>query len=144
MTWGVSVWGVDNWGAAGGGGGLSVAPLQVSAIGGETLVATGTFSITTPVTVHLGPLGTADDPLCYGGQGLAYEVLSLDGTTIEFVSPPLAKGSVSLTVVGPSTQTVGGITVVERSWPGKLHAVRRSFSPWASVGGRHLRSEVAQ
>lgn len=143
MTWGSSKWGASTWGA-GASALTAVSPTTISAAGGETITVTGTFSTITPVTVHLGPLGTSSDPLCYGGQGLGYEALSLDGITISVITPPLEKGSVSLTVVGTGAGTIGGIAVIERNWPGKLHRVRRLFTRWTAVGRRDLQEESSQ
>jgi hypothetical protein len=120
----------------------AVEPDPISTVGGELMTAIGLWPIDHTVEVHLGPLGTDEDPLCYGGQGLGYEALSLDGVTLQFASPPLAKGAVTLTVVdGATVLTLGGTNVVERNWPGKLHPTRKSFPSWEALGARRLEEE---
>ncbi len=123
---------------------LSVDLSVISSVGGELLTITGTFPIDQTVQVHMGPLGTIEDPLCYGGQGLGYEVLSLDGTTIQFTAPPLTKGDIGIVVtigVYATELPVGTLKAVERNWPGKLHRARANFPPWEAVGGRKLGEE---
>lgn len=114
----------------------------ISTVGGELVTLRGLWPIDRAVDVHLGPLGTVDDPLCYGGLGLGYEALSEDGVTLEVASPPLAKGAAGPTVVdGVTVVTAAAIEVVERSWPGKLHRARASFPPWKALGARKLGEE---
>lgn len=140
MTWGTGLWGTFLWGAPS--FLISASPGKISKLGGELITLTGAFDVDVPLEVHLGPLGTVSDPLCYGGQGLGYEALSLDGQTVIVASPPLETGDVIATVVqGAESGTIAGITVIERSWPGKLHRMRRSFAPWVETGKRMLEPE---
>jgi hypothetical protein len=120
----------------------SLDKMVFSAVGGEALVAAGLFPLTASAT-HLGPLGTTSDPTCYGGQGNGYSPTSEDGVTLEFASPPLAKGaSNTLTVKYGSTELqIGSIKAVERWWPGALHVMRRNFEPWKALGARRLDHE---
>lgn len=101
---GIFLDGVELGGEFGGGPGIDAgAGGVISTVGGERVVARGLWPVDQTVEVHLGPLGTVEDPLCYGGQGLGYEALSLDGVTLEVASPPLTKGYVALTVVYGAT-----------------------------------------
>jgi len=59
----------------------------ISSAGGEGLTLSGTFP-SGALTVYLGPLGTIDDPPCYGGPGYGYQPQSADGTTVKIVTPP--------------------------------------------------------
>lgn len=116
----------------------------ISTVGGETITAMGKFPTDSVMQAYLGPLGTSGDPPCYGGLGLGYNILSLDGTTVQFASPPLAKGDVGLTLIWGSNTSglpVGALHVVERSWPSKMHRVRGSFAPWKALGARRLGEE---
>lgn len=116
----------------------SVDKMVISTSGGESMVARGLFTLS-GVQIHLGPLGTNQDPLCYGGQGRGYSPASEDGVTLRFASPPLAKGTMTLTVVdGATTLNLGSIKVIERSWPDALHNMRRNFAPWKALGARRL------
>lgn len=147
VQWGAFEWGQTQWGAAEVCRFFaeSVSPSPISTAGGETITISGEFVLTYPVRVHLGPLGTTEDPLCYGGQGLGYECLSLDGVTLQCISPPLPKGTAIATVTdGEVTQSLGAISVVERNWPGKLHPTRKSFSPWVALGARRLEEEIGE
>jgi len=113
----------------------------IPTVGGIKMTATGLFSLD-PMKIHLGPLGSTDDPECYGGSGLSYSPMSLDGVTVEFASPPLAKGSVDLTIVdGSTTLNLAAIKVVERNWPGQGFNMRKDHPPWGAVGAKRLELE---
>ena len=131
MTWGLGKWGGIKWGESLIVPLTSVTPTVISEAGGEIMVLSGTFPTDRTVQVHIGPLGTTEDPLCYGGQGLGYTVQSEDGATVEFVTPPLATGAVAITVSDPpATGTLAGINVVQRVYPEKRYKIRSWFPPW--------------
>lgn len=112
----------------------------VTTLGGEIITVTGIFPVGAEMAAYLGPIGTGEDPLCYGGSGLAYKVISFDGTTFKFATPPLEVGRVSLTVTfGSYTDGLADvIKVVERSWPSSMFTTRKDHQPWAAVGARRL------
>jgi hypothetical protein len=85
----------------------------ISTAGGHQMEARGLFPVDRTVLIHQGPLVTTADPLCYGGQGLGYEALSLDGETLRFASPPLEKGWTGVTVVDGADEYKYGEAVGE-------------------------------
>jgi len=120
----------------------SVDRLIIPTTGGTLMVASGLFTRDQELAVHLGALGTTADPPCYGLQGNGYSPHSEDGVTVEFASPPLAKGAADLTIVdGVTTLTYTPIQVVERNWPGVGFISRRQQQPWGAVGARRLELE---
>jgi len=116
----------------------SVDPDILPDIGGVIMTITGEFPVRTDLAVHLGALGTKEDPPCYGGEGYGYMAWSLDGITLTAVSPPIDPGSYKLSVWdGDSTLGSLDVTVVEFYWPGKRSG-RKSFPPWFEAGVRQL------
>lgn len=143
--WGSFQWGQTQWGEVIDCLPNIATPTHISTLGGETITIGGIFPTDETLTVHLGPLGSILDPLCYGGEGLGYEALSRDGTTLQVVAPPAPKGTSKITVVSTAEVLVGtGPIVVERNWPGKLHQARKSFPQWSGLGGRRLGLETEQ
>ena len=110
--------------------------------GGVIMTITGDFPAETALRVHLGPLGTQDDPQCYGGEGYGYWPQSLDGETLVVISPPVEAGTCLISVwEGSSGLGSLPITVVEANWPLKFYEIRRAIPPWTEVGVRRLREE---
>jgi hypothetical protein len=119
----------------------TVDPDPISTAGGHLITLTGTFPVNEALPTRLGLAGDSTDPLCYGGQGYGYSPVSLDGLTLEIVSPPCGKGTATITITYDDYDYQAAITVVERSWAEKLHTMRRNFSPWKALGARRLDNE---
>jgi len=114
----------------------SATPSPISSAGGEQVSLVGTFPATN-VRVYLGPIGTSDDLPCTGLGG-GYDVASEDGTTLTVIAPPAEKGTNYISIVGGLGSDVLAVTVVERSWSAKVHAMRRLLPRWYAVGARSL------
>ena len=110
--------------------------------GGVILTITGDLPTHTDLEVHLGPLGTKEDPICYGGEGYGYLPWSQDGVTLIVASPPVSIGVRKLSVwEGDTFLGSLDVTVVEHFWPSRTPPVRRDFPPWSDVGARQLSEE---
>jgi hypothetical protein len=123
-----------------------VSPSIISQDGGTEITITGlSIPANDDLRVYIGPNGDTTDTICYGGQGFGYLPQSSDGSTLTIVSPPLTKGTASITIVHVSTDEatvlVGVLTVVERFWSGKQFEIRQSFPRWCGVGARRLELE---
>lgn len=120
----------------------SITPLRADRGGGEKITLTGTFDLTKTYTVTVGGV-----PAYSGVPGHGNVVVTLDGTTIAFVMPPLAT---------PGAKTVGvtehpgnafastSIDALERVFGSAEFAVRRMFPPWADTGPRRLDLETPE
>jgi hypothetical protein len=138
-----SITGVEIVEASGGGGsgGRDRGPTYLAPDGGYLIRLTGTFPINDPYEVFLGPSGNADDPSCYGTVGYGYLPQSIDGVTLDLVSPSMtATGAISMSLrhVGGLLHAGPSFTVVERSWHGREFGMRVGFPPWTGVGSRRL------
>ncbi|MBT8430098.1 MAG: hypothetical protein KJN79_09330 [Gammaproteobacteria bacterium] len=118
------------------GAGVGVEALQGGPIterGGHLLTAVGAFPTGEDFAI------TIDGEPCYGGQGFGYSPRSLDGTTIEFVSPPVALGAQKVVdIATTSGSLIASVDVIERSWGSAEHEAHRDHPPWAAVGKRIL------
>jgi len=116
--------------------------------GGVLVTLTGVFIAGTSYTVHFGPLGTTSDPVVYAGLigGGNTQLATASATTIQFVSPPAARGAgYSVTVDdGVLPQTLAGFSVVEQSFYNRTFETRRLWPAWYSTGPRHLKREPRQ
>jgi hypothetical protein len=133
------------WQELTGGGGPGVSPGVIGEDGGYELELTGSFPAGASLEVFLGSAGDETDSPCYGGPGLGYNPVSLDGTTVTVISPPIAPGagySLSWRQVGGGSPTVlGTVTALERNWPSKEFLMRGNFPPWSGIGSRTLERE---
>lgn len=114
----------------------------VSQAGGVQLILTAPFVQGVPYRVHMGPLGSTDDPLCYGGHGYGYDCYSWDGATMAVVTPPVANNSpgaqwVYITMA-VSEARAGRVTVVEAPLYGKIESICQGHPPWVGVGPRRV------
>lgn len=117
---------------------------RVTTKGGDVMTATGSFTELATMRAYFGLAGDDTDTPCYFGFGLGYDAgYSEDGETVQIIAPPHSKTSSAILtiVVDGDTLNFGPIEVAERSWPGKLHTMRKNFAPWQAVGARHLESE---
>ena len=122
----------------------AVSPDPIDTRGGTKMTATGTFPAVA-LRVFLGPAGTTSDPPCYSGVvGSPLDVVSEDGTTLTFVAAPTTKGARFVTIAEAGdlgeNDTVG-VTVLERNWPSKVHAMRKNCPRWYETGPRSLNLE---
>ena len=120
---------------------LSVSPTLIDQSGGAVLEIAGSFSKGIAYAVHLGPLGTSADPVCYGGPGNGRYCYSLDGVMLIAVTPPVANGSFGAQKVSISGFGSALITVVEAPFRGTVLNSRRCHPPWAGAGARRVELE---
>lgn len=123
----------------------SVAPAEVGDDGGWLVTVTGVFPAQ-GVKVHVRD-GASLDVQCYSGDvgSGAYDV-SADGTTLEFVVPPLPEGGpyglYFETEDGVSSLTVNAaLTVVKRAYADNLYRFRGQFPPPRDVGPYFIADE---
>lgn len=117
----------------------SVSPLVFDQLGGQELALAGTIPTDHPIQAYLGPLGTTDDPPCYGGEGNGYSGFwSEDGATARCVAPPTEPGAVVLTLVQNGVTVNYSLTVVAAPHQTSVLSLRRDFPPWSKVGPRRL------
>ncbi|MCU0913020.1 MAG: hypothetical protein MUC88_00480 [Planctomycetes bacterium] len=113
-------------------------PSAFSMAGGDLIVVSGEFPVSTPLTVELS------GQRCHGGTGRGYAPMSDDGAVLLCVAPPVPKGEVSLEITDGVDSDSILVDVCERSWPVKLQRIRRSFPPEFGVGARNFNSEPRQ
>jgi hypothetical protein len=121
-----------------------ITPDPIDDEGGTLMTATGSFPANTSLQVFLGTTGTVADEPCYGGFGYGYFPQSSDGTTLEFVSPPLPKEALNVVTIkwGAILAFFNYITVVERHWRSKTFSMRASKPPWMDSGSKRLELEA--
>lgn len=126
----------------------AVEPDTVQNDGGYSMVLTWEDVPDGTYHVHVGPLGTDDDPACYSGiigQGNSIEIV--DGAAA-LISPPLpAGGPYAFTIVlvsDPltiySSDTL--LTVVPHDFRTATMSLRRLLPVWLRTGPRHPYQEV--
>jgi hypothetical protein len=114
--------------------------LRTSWAGGEKIVLTGVFSLTTTYTVSVGGVEAYS-----GVPGQGNVVLTADGLTIAFVMPRQSSVGAKTVLVtespGGATDTIG-IDALERVFGSMAFAVRRMFPSWYETGPRRLDLET--
>jgi hypothetical protein len=112
----------------------------LSTEGGEVLSITGTFSVGVPYAVRIGDLGLVTDCLCYGGligQGAA--CISIDGTTLEAVTPIIPTSGIKIASVWTALGVLVDsclVKVLKRSFHDRLYDFRTRWPDWYNVGPR--------
>ena len=115
--------------------------------GGWLVTATGIFPTTQGIKFQVQDIATGMDLLCYGGViGGGEFSVSEDGTTIQFVIPPLPIGGpydiYAETEDGVYSDLLSGaLTIIERSWTTNLYSVRANFPPPRDVGNHRIEDE---
>jgi hypothetical protein len=114
--------------------------------GGVKVTATGTFNIGEGVQVRVQD-GAGLDELCYSGVvGNGPNAESEDGTTLNFVLPPLPIGgpyNLVFTQAGGGFQIVGSaLTVIHRSFTANLFNLRSSSARPRNVGAYSIEDET--
>lgn len=126
---------------------VSIDPTESGDDGGWLITATGIFLTTQGIKFQVQDSATGMDELCYGGAiGGAEFAVSENGTTIQFVIPPLPVGGpydiYAETEDGVySDLLVGALTIIERSWTTNLYSIRGNFPPPRSVGNYRIEDE---
>jgi len=119
-----------------------VNPSLIDHQGGLELVVSGTIPMGLPILAYLGPLGSSDDPPCFGGPGNGYSgFYSEDGVTARCVAPPSEIGVMTLTLIQGATTQHASVTIVAAPHYGTTFSIRHDFPPWAGVGPRRLELE---
>lgn len=123
---------------------LSVSPSTIDQKGGTLLTITSDRGFTKGLAyeVHMGPLGTSADPVCYGGEGNGYYCYSPDGVSLYAVSPPVINGTLGQQKVSITACSPADILVVEAPFRGTVLNSRRCHPPWVGVGARRLELEA--
>lgn len=122
---------------------LVVTPTVVDQRGGTALVISGEVFLTgVAYTVHMGPLGNASDPQCYGGPGNGYHCYRSEDGTLVAVTPPVESGSASAQQISISGFGSVSISIIESAWHSAVFNIRRNFPPLAGAGARRLELEA--
>lgn len=122
----------------------SVAPVTVAFDGGYPLDLVGVFPVGERLNVHIGELGTTEDPLCLSGKvGQGSDVYAQDSSYLRVYSPLYrAGGPFSVLVVAPDIVDQGSLAaaityVVAPYYLGVLN-LRAVFPPCYRTGPRRL------
>jgi hypothetical protein len=143
---------IGAYGAGTGGAGafgviISMGPITldkalISKDGGEDLTISGSLGTGVEYLAYIGPLATASDESCYGGtSGNGYRCYSLDGATLQIVTPPLSStGQMTVTLCDSSDSILAQSTieVVERSLSSEMYEARTRWPDWYQTGPRDI------
>ncbi len=114
--------------------------------GGEKITVTLTNVTDGQYNIHLGPLGTALDPIMYSGISGNGNTVTLTGGVFGAVTPPLPVGGpYRLTLVplpsGITQVTEPAVTVIPHLMREKVFSMRRNLSPRWKLGSRRIVTE---
>lgn len=99
----------------------------------------GVFPASTALAVHMGAAR------CYSGvSGQGASVISADGATLSFVTPPAPGGCTNIVVSDSSDFAVTTVDVAERPFYDTVYRTRRNFPPWYGLGARMVEFEPPQ
>lgn len=116
--------------------------------GGYRLPITGATGIPDgSYNVHLGPLGSALDPVCYSGVSGRGNTVVVAGGVFLVVSPILPIGGpyefTLVPILGGTTHvTAPVVTVVHRNYRSRVYSLRRSLAPRWAVGAKKVGEEA--
>lgn len=129
----------------------SVSPSKILADGGREIVVTGVFEVGHRYRVHIGDLGTIDDPICYSGisdQGTVVYPKDSDGDgifdQITAYSPLMNPGSSAYSVVVIDVDTLeahvlsGLLTVLKKQFYTTVYATKNMQHPDYYLGPKRI------
>ena len=134
---------------------LVISPNRVEKNGGYKITLTGLSLTDGDYYIHVGPLGTHEDPRAYAGAHGNGDVVTVATTSGSFVSPPLDSGGVyNITAYDISSPTVGGTVITSgivsgfvyhnKNMQSETYSYRALQLDWFATGPRNIGEEEPQ
>lgn len=125
---------------------ISLSPSTVPQNGGQLVTLSGTFPTDVAVYSYIGQNEDETDEPCYGAtKGNGYDCWSLDGLTLEIVTPPLLLvGSQYVTIQHYYGWDSIAVTVIEHMYTDTLYEIRKNWPIDFNTGPRDMRYEPEQ